>query len=384
MKFFQNIWAKKNYRTSAIIAAVTLLWLSTGFLGESPQGESSHSESIKGKADQEVTPSNDLTSVKARYISASSYPMIVRVRARTEANRDVDLRAELNGRVVSLPVAKGQQVKTGEVICELAVEDRQLRLTEGESALDRAQMEYDGALRLKSGGYQSRTAIAAAKSRLGTAKANLKRRQLDFVNLKIRAPFDGVVDSRPVELGDYMERGDTCTTVLDLDPLVISGRVSEAEVGRIPANGEVTATLLTGEVVNGKIRFIQRSSDKVTRTFRLEAAVPNSALALRGGITAKLQVATGRVEAHVIPATLLSLDDEGSVGVRILDENRRVHFVPVELVGDHPEGVWVTGLPERPLLITVGQEYVISGEEVAVTMERVTLENHAEMSAAQL
>jgi membrane fusion protein, multidrug efflux system len=384
MKFLQNIWVKKNYRTSAIIAAVTLLWLSTGLLVNSSQGDGP-----QGRVLQEVSPSKDLTSVKARYISSSSYPLIVRVRARTEANRDVDLRAELSGRVVSVPVAKGQLVKAGEVICEQAVEDRQLRLTESESALERAQMEYDGSLRLKSGGYQSRTAIAAAKSRLGTAKASLKRRQVDLVNLKIRAPFDGIVDSRPVEVGDYMERGDTCATVLDLDPLVVSGRVSEAEVGRIPANGDITATLLTGEVVNGKVRFIQRSSDKVTRTFRVEATVTNPALALHGGITAQLQIVTGAVAAHVVPATLLSLDDEGNLGVRILDDNRHVLFVSVELIGDHPEGVWVTGLPERPLLITVGQEYVSSGEKVAVTFENITvenvsLENQAEMSAAQL
>jgi multidrug efflux system membrane fusion protein len=303
--------------------------------------------------------------------------MQLRVHGRTEPNRDVDLRAELNGRVVSLPVARGHQVKAGDVICELAVEDRQLRLTQIQSTLDKVQMEYDGALRLKSGGYQSRTAIAAAKARLEAARADLKRRQLDLANINIRAPFDGVVDARPVEVGDYMERGDICATVLDLDPLVISGRISEAEIGRIPPGGQVLVTLLTGETVNGKIRFIQRSSDKVTRTFRIEAVVANPALALHSGITAQLQVATGNIAAHMVPASLLALDDEGRVGVRILDEQHRVEFVPVELIGDDPEGVWITGLAEQSLLITVGQEYVTTGEEVAVT-----LENQVEASTA--
>jgi hypothetical protein len=63
------------------------------------------------------------------------------------------------------------------------------------------------------------------------------------------------------------------------------------------------------------------------------------------------------------------LDDAGRVGVRLLDEKNRVRFSLVELVGDHPQGVWVTGLPEKTLLITVGQEYVSNGEEVSVTLE---------------
>ncbi|TQV80139.1 efflux RND transporter periplasmic adaptor subunit [Exilibacterium tricleocarpae] len=369
MQLIQNIWAKNNYRIALLIAGAISLWLLSGvFAGED--------STQVVDASKEVVP---LTKVKARYVSAQTYPVTVAIRARTEANRDVDVRAEVSGRIIGLPVAKGGQVEAGDIICELAAEDRALRLAEAESLVAKTQLDYDGALRLKSGGYQSRTAIAGAKAELETAKAELKRRQLDLNNVKIRAPFAGVVDKRPVEIGDFMERGDVCATVLDLDPLVITGRVSETEVGLLPEGGQASASLLTGEQVEGTIRFVEHSSDPVTRTFRVEVAVPNPGQQLRSGITAQLGVKAGEIAAHRVPSALLSLDDEGKVGLRILDGEHRVQFVTVDIVGDHPQGVWVAGLPDNALLITVGQEYVSSGEEVVVSFE-----NQPGVAATQL
>jgi membrane fusion protein, multidrug efflux system len=358
-QWLSHIWANKNYRISGIFVALTCLWMMTGLF-------SNQAESQQGVS---VTDSKTLTSVKARYIYAEDFNRTARVRARTEANREVSLRAEISGRIVDLPAVKGSRVKKGDVVCELALEDRALRLNEAQAAVEQAQLEYDGSLRLRSGGYQSRTAIAGAKARLQTAKADFSRRQLDLENVKIRAPFAGVVEKHSVEVGDFVQRGDMCASVLDLDPLLVVGEMSETEVGKIELGTPAFASLLTGQKLEGVLDFIGRSSDTITRTFRVEVSVSNPDMSLYSGITSDLVIPAGNLQAHIIPPSLLSLDDEGRVGVRILDETNHVAFRIVELVGDHPRGVWITGLPEKSLLITVGQEYVSSGEEVSVTLE---------------
>jgi multidrug efflux system membrane fusion protein len=358
-QWLNQIWANKNYRISGVFIALTCLWMLTG-LGSNP---------AEGDQGVSVTDSKTLTPVKARYVYAEEFNRTARVRARTEANREVSLRAEISGRIVGLPAAKGSQVKKGDVVCELALEDRALRLSEAQAAVEQAQLEYDGALRLRSGGYQSKTAIAGSKARLQTAKADLNRRQLDLANVKIRAPFAGVVEDHAVEVGDFVQRADMCASLLDLNPLKIVGQVSETEVGQITLGSPAFARLLTGQNVEGQVAYVGRSSNAVTRTFRVEVSVPNDDLSLYGGITSDLVIPAGNLQAHIIPPALLSLDDAGRVGVRLLDEKNRVRFSLVELVGDHPQGVWVTGLPEKTLLITVGQEYVSNGEEVSVTLE---------------
>ncbi|GAB3092797.1 efflux RND transporter periplasmic adaptor subunit [Aestuariicella hydrocarbonica] len=359
-QYLSYIWSNRNYRISAYLAVLTLVWLGSGLVVSSSEDNvvQPHAKPLPKK-----------TLVRARYIDAQFYQPEVNIRARTQANRQVSLRAELSGKVIALPLAEGQTVTAGEVVCELALEDRELRLLEARSVVAQAQLEYDGALRLKSGGYQSATAIAAAKARLDSAKAAQLRSKLDLENVKLRAPFSGVVDSYTVDVGDFMERGDECGVLLDLDPLIVRGQVSETEVNRLQRGKKAYAHLLTGEHVEGVVSLVGFGSDEVTRTFPVEVRVDNPELSLRSGITTNLSVPTEGVSAHVISSSLLSLDDEGQVGVRILSDDRRVEFVRVNLIGDHKQGVWVTGLPPHALLITVGQEYVSQGEVVDVTID---------------
>ncbi|MGQ9425457.1 efflux RND transporter periplasmic adaptor subunit [Gilvimarinus sp. F26214L] len=365
MTSLKQFWANKNYRTSAIIALALCLWLASGMFAEPKETE-------PPQKNAEVQPAQETkarTEVRARHIQAQEYPLIVSATAQTEANRFVNLRAEVGGQVDKLPVAEGSQVNAGDVICRLAVEDRAQRLEEARASVAQAQIDYDGAQRLASDGLQSRTAIASAKARLESAKANLLRREIDLEKTEIRAPFTGIVEDRPVEIGDLIRPGDTCATVIDLNPLVVSAQVSEKEVGRITKGSTVKVQLVSGERRQGTVRFIARRADEVTRTFRVEAVVDNPEMKMAGGITADMSIEVGTVPAHLISSSLLTLDSTGELGVRVLDQDKRVEFYNVELIGDAGDGVWVTGLPQSTLLITVGHQYVGIGEQVAVSLE---------------
>ncbi len=356
--YLEKIWSNRNYRIALLILVIFLIWLASG------QGAST-------SADQEqvAKQAKGVTSVKARDIVAQDFAPQINVRAHTEADRRVELRAETAGRVVALPVAEGQAVKRGDTLCELAVDDRQLRYTEAKSAAELAELEYEASKKLRLGGHQSQTALAAAKARLDTAKANLGTRQLDLANTKIQAPFDGVVERQAIKVGGYMDRGALCAVMLDLNPILFVGQVSESEVGRLSEQQNATARLLHGHQVAAHLRFIASEANGATRTFRVEASAANPDYSLRSGLTVDLALPLASVRAHSIPSSLLALDDEGKIGVRILDKNSRVLFQNVQLLGDSAQGVWVLGLPEQTRLITVGQEYVSNGSIVDVALE---------------
>ncbi len=371
--YLSYIWSNKNYRLSTYLGAATLLWLASGLLSSEPSSE----KAVANEA-------SDKTRVQARYFSAEDYQPTIRVRARTQPNRQVSMRSELSGKVVALPAREGQSIKAGDVVCQLALEDRELRLREAKSAVEQAQLEYDGSLRLKSGGYQSATAIAGAKARLDTAKAGLLRRQLDLANVNIVAPFDGIVDRHSVEIGDFMDRGDECGVVMDLSPLLIRGRVSETEVGRIELGREAFGTLLTGQEVTGAVSLVGFASDEVTRSFPVEVSVNNSELTLRSGITTDLVIPTAQVKAHVISPSLLTLDDAGELGVRTLTDQSVVKFTNIALIGDHEHGVWVAGLPDQALVVTQGQEYVSDGELVDAVIDNPPVQESAPVVAVEM
>lgn len=364
MNILISLWRQRNYRIAAIVAALAILWLLSGLLsgGKQPLPEKAAVVGAKRAASEEIT-------VKARRLQAQPYITRVVVNSRSEANRSVQVRAELDGVIAALPVAEGQRVAAGDVICEIAAEDRPEKLTRAQATLRKAELDYAGAKKLKGRGLQSETAMAQQEVALANARAELKRAQVDVKNLKIRAPFDGLVNSRAVELGDFIRRGEECATVLDLDPVLIVGEVSESEVGKLQPGGPASAQLQRGQLVEGRLRYVSQQAHPTTRAYRIEVAVPNPDGALRSGLSARMALPTGEVLAHRINASLLTLDDRGQLGVRTLDEDHRVRFVNVQLVSDESEGVWVAGLPARALLITVGQEYVSEGEQVAVELE---------------
>lgn len=211
--------------------------------------------------------------------------------------------------------------------------------------------------------------MAQQEVALANARAELKRAQVDVQNLKIRAPFDGLVNSRAVELGDFVRRGEECATILDLNPILVVGEVSESQVANLQPGSKASAQLQLGQLVEGRLRYVSQEAHPVTRAYRVEVAVANPDGALRSGISARMALPTGEVQAHRINASLLTLDDRGDLGVRTLDEEQRVRFVNVRLVSDENEGVWIAGLPSNTTLITVGQEYVSEGEKVEVELE---------------
>ena len=344
-----------NVRVSLIIAVAIGLWLVSGLFA-SPAIESNSSK-VKSK----------LTNVQADWFEIQSYEPQLVLRGRTEANRSVDVKAQMAGRIVAVPVAEGALVQAGATLCDIDQEDRKLRLQHARAGLKQATIEYQGARKLEQGGYQSELAIAKAKTRLESARVALERSTLDLDNLSIKAPFAGVVERRPVEVGDFVQPGDLCAQVVELNPLKVSAEITEQEIGKISLTRGAQLTLVNGETLSGNISYLSRQANPVTRSFRIEATIANPQLRFLAGMSGSLQIAAEPMAAHLIPSSLVLLDDAGRLVVRAVDDQGIIKTLSVVNVGENSDGVWVTGLPDRVALVTIGQNYVSEAERVSVS-----------------
>ena len=308
--------------------------------------------------------------VRAARLRASDYVETVRVRGQTEAARVVEVRAEQAGRVVATPVAEGSRVNTGDILCEIAVDTRENDLAEAQSREQQTRVELDAALDLQRQNLASSVSVAQARTAHEAAVAAVARARLALDNTRIRAPFDGIVETRPAEVGALLERGNVCATLMDDDPMLLVGLVPEQQIGKLFTGADVRAELLTGQSLTGTVTYLSRRADPLSRSYRMEAEIHRDASRLLAGITAEIHVAAQVIRAHLIPASALTLDDNGNVGVKTLDTDGMVAFFNVEVVGDETSqvnaGVWVTGLPEQVTLITHGQEIVFPGQQVQV------------------
>ncbi len=317
--------------------------------------------------DGTITNDNESFTVRVASISAQNYQERVRVRGQTKAFRHVDVRAEVSGRVVATPVARGARVEAGDLLCEIAVDTRAADLQEARSRQEEAQMEYNGALDLQERGLQSRVGIAQFKAALDATTAAVTRAELNLNRTRITAPFAGIMETRAVEVGNLMDMGGTCASLLDDSPMLLIGQVPETDVGKLTLGAPVTATLLSGETVEGKLTYVSRAADTSARSYGIEVEINSGYDSIRQGITAEIYIAGAETRAHLIPPSALTLNDEGIMGVKTLDQNNVVQFAPVVVVGENSSldpGMWVLGLPEQSVVITLGQEIVFPGQTV--------------------
>ncbi len=355
---------RKSYLIAAGLAAAMALWLASGTL-------SSEEAKATAEAEQAEAPPARLPAVRVRKIAAESYTGTVIVRGRTEALRMVSLKAEVAGQVGEILVQRGAFVKAGQVICRLSVRDRQAGLVEAQAELHQREVEYNAAAKLQDSGYGTRNKLAEAQANLDAARSKVKRMTLELADTEIKAPFDGVIEDTPVKEGDVMGPGSdaACAVIVDVNPMLIVGQVAEREVDEITLGSPAGGRLITGQTVEGKVRFVASNADPQTRTFRIEVEVANPDGALKSGVTTEIRLPTAPVLAHHISPAILNLDARGVMGLKTIDAGNVIGFAPVTIIGSDGEGVWVTGLPEKATVVTVGQDYVNPGQKVEATFE---------------
>lgn len=362
---------KKQQVVALAIVVVVSLWMFV------PRSTESNGEVSSGAAaavvtavpeGQSISESPETLTVRAAKISQQSYTKQIRVRGRTQASRHVQVRAEEAGRIVGEPVQRGARVQQGDVLCEIAVDNRQSNLQEAYARQEQAQFEYEAALDLQERGLQSDVAVAQLKAARESSIAAVSRAQLSLEKTKILAPFDGLVETRTVEIGDLLNVGAVCASVLDDSPMLLVGLVSEQDIGSINVGAKVASELVSGEALSGTVTYLSRAADPTSRSYRIEVEVDDRFKNIREGITAELMVQAEEISAHLIPSSALTLDDSGTIGVKLIGRDNIIQFSNIEIVGDNTNqlspGVWVTGLSGTVSLVTLGQEIVFPGQRV--------------------
>lgn len=345
---------------AVLIALAMLAWLASGIFFK--EKEVSLTISERNTAFEAASRDAGPKKVRTLLSSAQDTSPVVTLRGFTRNKRTVEVRSEAEGRVEKRPIERGSRVDEGDLLCELAVDDRQARLDESIAARTRAELDYDGTRELYEKGLVSHVDLANRAENLARTKAIETTNRLALDRIKVRAPFAGIIEETRAEIGAFLKRGEACATLLDLDPMLVVGRVSEFEVGALAVGNSASAVLVSGETVDGTVRFLGRDSSDGTRTYRVEVEVPNPEQKFRSGVTAEIQVPLEPVKAHQITPNLLRLDDAGRLGVFAVNSEKRAEFHMIDILRDDASGFWVTGLPDVAQLVVRGQGTLVPGQ----------------------
>jgi len=290
---------KQTYKTASILASFLVIWMVSGSLVEEENFEKNNSALDTLSS---VTIVNSKATNKSKILKSSGF---------TEADKFVQVRAEVSGRLIARPAQQGDYVEEGDLICQLYIAGREA--------------------------YP-----------------------------KIVAPFSGYLETLRVEEGDFLNTGAVCAALIDPDPMLIVADIAEKDIAQVQLGSEARAKLISGRYISGEVTFIASSADKNTRTFRVEISVDNEDRTIRDGVSAEIYIKGKEEAAHKISPAILSLNDQGKLGVRTVTADNRVEFKEINILEDTNSGMWVSGLGEEARIITLGQEYVFQGQTVNI------------------
>ena len=318
--------------------------------------------------------------VRTAVYTAQAMPIEVPLRGRTQAKSVVTAVAETAGTVETVHVSKGERVEAGELLCTLdqgtraaAVSQAEAGLAQAQVSLQQAQADVETNSSLRDRGLapantatQLQVALSGAQAQVRAAEAALDNAKAELARTEIKAKVDGLVQDPVATAGSMLAAGTPCATIIQLDPIVFAGMVPEAHIGLAKLGLDATIKTVTGQQVNGKVTYIASQADNATRAFPVEIEIPNDDFSIRDGVTAEAVVNIGTAPGHLLPQSVLTLNDDGVLGVRTVEDGK-VAFHEVTIVSDTRNGVWVTGLPAIAQVITVGQENVTTGQAVNAT-----------------
>lgn len=352
--------SKRPWIISLVFVIALSAWLASGSIGKDRDKQDAASEESATKA--------ALASVRVRTMKAEKVDRAIVLYGRTEPNRKITLKAETSGRVGEILAQRGTAINEGDPILRFALDDRESELAHARARLAQHSLEYEGAKSLSSKGFQGKAQLAEKKAALKETQALIARLERDIDNCLIRAPFSGVLLERHAETGDYLSIGDPIADIVDLDPIIVRGDLTQADITHLHPGQAASITLAHGKQYQGEIRYLASVSDNKTNTFRVEISVSNPDYRVFGGLSAEIQIPLDQVMAIKISPAQLALDDDGVIGVKWV-KDKQVHFTPIDVVKNDQQGTWIRGLGDEVQLITVGQAFVSEGDEVKVSKE---------------
>ena len=374
----------KNIYYALFLSILVISWMAIGQFGSETNASEIKSAELQ-PSDTSVTTEalsadiaatnqdiEDTIRVEVDLQAVQSVSEKLEVSGHTEPNKLIHLRAELSGKIDAISVKEGQLVHKGQLIASLELRDKQIQLQKALALQTERKNAHARTKKLVASKLQSQNALEQSLSLLKSAQAEVASVQLALERTKIYAPFTGLVNQLDIEIGTFVESSTQIATLIAIDPLVISVNIPQQVYSRVKLGQTANIQVINGEKRTGTVKYLSSLANNNTRSFKAEIEIANKDGSLPAGLSAKVTIETEMKKAHFISPALLSLDNDGYLGVKTVNVRNLVEFHKINIINSESTGLWVSGLPDMANIITVGQGFVRAGTQVITEAKKST------------
>lgn len=312
----------KNIKIASILLGAVIVWMLTGLFSK----------------DEEKNTDIVLNTVEVlvKNIKAESYTPEVKIVGRTEVSEEVDLVAEVSGKVSKINNSQGDFVKAGDLLLVLDNDYRKDNLDSASEELKSAKLKLDIAENLAKQAYKAKTDLADRQAEYTRSLSNLTNAKRDYENSFVKSPISGFVEDRMVSLGGYVKEDTVLYKIISQDEMLLVGYLSQNQIAEVKLGQKAYGVFNSGQKVNGIVTFIAQKADENTKTYKVEVTVHKKSDKFRviEGLTIKINIPTEELKAYKVPHSAMIIADDGRVGIRVVNKDNIVEFKETTLVRD--------------------------------------------------
>jgi multidrug efflux system membrane fusion protein len=423
---------KSSYLLAGLIALLVGLWMASGSFMKDTPAAINDSDQAEADSGADMPKQADVTSsftVSAVSVQNETINRTIRANGVSEAAFDVTVSSKIDGNIIRIPATEGSEIKQGDVLVVLDKGTLPEQIAAAKAELNAAEKSYDAAQKQSKGtlkeelaaaranlvvtekrlsianelakenftapvelaqlkadyenarvqlakietaqNYRSELEVAQNMARVEAARASLAALETQLEDSTIRSPVSGLLETLHVEKGERMRRDAAAATILGMDTLSVIVAVPQNDIAQISVGDMVDVKIAGAGTNRGKVTKIASRSNQATRTFDVEVSVQNKDRKLRGGVTVEATIDVGTIAAFGLSPAHLSVSSDGSLFAKISVDGI-VQKIDVNMVRSGGEKVFVSGLPDGAIVLTVGQAFVEAGDNVDVVLETVS------------
>ncbi|CAH58241.1 efflux RND transporter periplasmic adaptor subunit [Ehrlichia ruminantium] len=344
-----------QHKIACFIILLAVIWITIGVFRKNDVHHNDINDIIN-------TSNNGVANVQIVNSHAQEKVVYLSLMAEVEAFRSVNIMPEVSGKVLDILVRDGDYVQKGDILVKVEKYEKLAQLKQAQALLKQRELEYKASQSLNESGYRSEINDALSFAALESARADVKKAEINLDNTDIKAPFAGFIDKINVQTGGLVSNssGLPIVQLVDFAKIKIVTYVPEKYISRLKVGDMCSISMIKDKEIEVPIVFISKVINRHTRTYRVEMLLDNSdTKILVEGAVYSIKVPVGKYQAHKISSSALDLQNNGDLGIKIIVDNK-VKFIPVEIIDTEYNGdVWVSNIPDTLDIITLGHEYVL-------------------------
>ncbi len=311
---------------------------------------------------------NQAVTVETAEVTASELASSVKAVGTLAAEASATLRAEVPGQILAVHFREGEPLQKGAPLYSIEATVLEAEVNEARANANRSEAALKRAEELFSKQLISGTDYDAARANYDVDVARLRSSQAKLSKTVIRAPFDGFIGLRRINIGDYATVGQELVDVVQLDPLRVAFSVPETLLPKVQPGLPISISVdaYPDEAFTGKITAVAPKTDVQGHSLEVRASLPNEHLKLRPGLFVRIDVSLGtRPDAIVIPEQAIWPVGQQKTVFVVVDG--KAHQRVVTIGERQPGAVEITnGLEAGEVIVTAGQMKLYDGASIRV------------------